>query len=281
MPARIRIGLSGWTYPHWRSRFYPAGLPQRRELAYAATIFDTMEINGSFYSLQRPSSYQRWREATPDGFVFAVKGGRFITHLKKLRDVEQPLANFFASGVLALEEKLGPLLWQLPPMLPYQRSRMEDFFALLPRSAAEAAAVAQRCDDRIKNRFGEEPVVTVAADRPLVHAVEIRHPSYGVEEFAALCREAGIALVVADTAGRFPWVDTVTADVVYVRLHGDAELYASAYTDQGIAWWADRVTGWAETPGVHSVFVYYDNDADANAPNDARRLRDRLGLVVA
>ncbi len=112
--GRVRVGISGWRYAGWRGDFYPAGLPQRRELEYAAAWLTSIEINGSFYSLQRPDSYRRWRAETPDGFVFAVKGGRFITHLKRLQDVETPLANFFASGVLALGPSLGPVLWQLP-----------------------------------------------------------------------------------------------------------------------------------------------------------------------
>lgn len=130
----VRIGISGWRYAGWRGVFYPPGLPQRQELAYASRRLDTIEINGSFYSLQRPSSYGRWRDETPDGFVFAVKGGRFVTHNKKLRDCEGPLANFFASGPLALGAKLGPILWQLPPQLAFDVGRLRDFFALLPRT---------------------------------------------------------------------------------------------------------------------------------------------------
>jgi len=112
----IRIGISGWNYTPWRSVFYPPDLAHRRELEFASRQFNSIEINGSFYSLQRPSSYQRWYSETPVGFVFSVKGGRFITHMKRLRDVEIPLANFFASGILCLREKLGPILWQFPPM---------------------------------------------------------------------------------------------------------------------------------------------------------------------
>ena len=125
---RLCIGISGWTYPPWRGSFYPPGLPHKRELEYAAGQVNSIEINGSFYSLQRPSSYLAWRDQTPDGFVFAVKGGRFITHMKKLNDVETPLANFLASGVLALGDKLGPLLWQLPPMLGFDEDRLTTFF---------------------------------------------------------------------------------------------------------------------------------------------------------
>jgi uncharacterized protein YecE (DUF72 family) len=277
--ARIRIGLSGWTYPHWRSVFYPRGLAQRRELEFASRTFDTLEINGSFYSLQRPSSYLAWRHATPDDFVFAVKGSRYITHMKKLAGVDVALANFLASGVLALGPRLGPLLWQLPPMLPYHPGRMADFFARLPVSTAEAARLAAGCDDRIRQRLGQDPVISVSADVQLRHAVEVRHDSFATSDFAALCREHGVALVVADTAGRFTWVDEVTSDLVYVRLHGDQELYASGYSDEGIDWWAGRVSGWAADPAVREVHVYFDNDGQAHAPYDARRLAERLGVA--
>src|SRR4051812_28239238 len=133
----VRVGISGWTYAGWRGDFYPRGLPHRRELAYAAERLDTVEINGSFYSLQRPTSYQSWREQTPDDFVFAVKVGWFVTHMKRLRDVEQPLANFFGSGVLALGPKLGPVLWQLPERFEYDADLLASFFRLLPRTVRE------------------------------------------------------------------------------------------------------------------------------------------------
>ncbi len=281
MTAEIRIGVSGWTYRHWRGRFYPPGLPQRKELEFASRAFTALEINGSFYSLQRPSSYRRWRDATPADFVFAVKGSRYITHLKKLGGGDQALANFLSSGILALGDKLGPILWQLPPMLAYREDRMREFFASLPFTAEQAAAVAARCDDRIKTRFGEDPVITPhRPEAPVRHVVEVRHESFGTGEFARLCREYGIGLVVADTAGKFTWVDEVTADIVYVRLHGDQELYVSGYTDQGIDWWAGRVTQWARTPGVRQVQVFFDNDYMARAPYDARRLAERLGVAV-
>jgi uncharacterized protein YecE (DUF72 family) len=274
----VRIGLSGWRYPHWRrGAFYPTGLAQRRELEYVAGVFDTLELNGPFYSLQRPSSYARWRDRTPDGFVFAVKGSRFITHMKKLAGVGDALAAFFASGVLDLGDKLGPVLWQLPPMLSFRPERMTEFFASLPRTVGEAAALAESGVDRIRDRFGEEPSLVVAdPSATLLHAVEVRHDSFATDSFYGLCRQFGVSLVVADTAGRYTWVDEVTADLVYVRLHGDQELYRSSYTDQGIDWWADRVRGWASTPGVRRVHVYFDNDGDAHAPHDALRLARRL-----
>src|SRR5215211_5608083 len=134
-----RIGISGWTYGPWRGVFYPKDLAQKRELEYASRQFNSIEINGSFYSLQTPDSYRMWYDATPDDFVFSVKGGRFITHMKRLKEVTKPLANFFASGVLALREKLGPILWQLPPMLSFSEERLANFFDLLPRDTEAAA----------------------------------------------------------------------------------------------------------------------------------------------
>src|SRR5437762_14194724 len=136
---QLRIGISGWRYAGWRGKFYPKGLPQHRELEFASGTFNSVEINGSFYSLQRSSSYQRWYSETPDDFVFSVKGARFITHMKKLRDVETPLANFFASGVLALRGKLGPILWQLPPYFGWDPERLSRFFKILPRNTVQAA----------------------------------------------------------------------------------------------------------------------------------------------
>jgi uncharacterized protein YecE (DUF72 family) len=141
--GRVRIGISGWNYPKWRGVFFPPGLPQKSELAFASRQVDSIEINGSFYSLLRPESVVRWYEQTPEDFTFAVKGSRYITHMKRLRGVEVALANFFASGVLALREKLGPVLWQLPPSMAFDAARLTEILELLPRSTAEAAALAR------------------------------------------------------------------------------------------------------------------------------------------
>jgi len=146
----VYIGISGWRYPEWRGKFYSKGLPHRSELKFASLTFNSIEINGSFYSLQLPSSYQRWYLETPPGFLFAVKGGRFITHLKKLRDLETPLANFFASGVLALREKIGPIFWQLPPNFAFDRERLGDFLELLPRNTKEASELAAKHSDKLE-----------------------------------------------------------------------------------------------------------------------------------
>jgi len=286
--VRTRIGTSGWIYPPWRGVFYPKGLVQRRELEYLAERLDTVEINGSFYSLQRASSYRTWAERTPDDFVFAVKGGRFVTHMKKLRGVEEALANFFASGPLALGGKLGPVLWQLPPNLGYHPERIEDFLRLLPRTTAEAAALAEGHTDKVP-----EPATTTDEDRPLRHAMEVRHPSYRDPAFVDQLRRYGVALVVADTAGTFPRLDDVTADLVYVRLHGDTELYASGYAPDALDRWATTIRAWAAgeaptsgdtvapddppppAPAGRDVVVYFDNDVKVHAPFDAIGLRER------
>lgn len=267
---RIRVGISGWAYPRWRGDFYPRGLVQREELAYAAARMGSIEINGSFYSLQRPSSYAAWRDAAPDDFVFAVKGGRFITHMKRLRDVEAPLANFFASGVLALGPKLGPVLWQLPESVRYDAPLLAEFFDLLPRSTTEAAKLAEHHDGRLS---GDRLLTTTDEARPLKHVLEFRHRSFCTDEAFALLREHDIGCVVADTAGRWPEPDAVTSDVVYVRLHGDTELYTSGYTDEALDRWAERCRAWAESA---DTYVYFDNDARGHAPHDALALQHRL-----
>jgi uncharacterized protein YecE (DUF72 family) len=290
MASDVRIGISGWRYAPWRGVFYPEGLPQRRELEYAARHLGSVEVNGSFYALQRPESYRAWRAEVPDDFVFSVKGGRFVTHMKKLADVEVPLANFFASGVLALGPALGPVLWQLPPTLGYDPGRLARFFDLLPRTTAAAAALAERHDERHDGRAW----TTTEADRPLRHVLEVRHASFTTPGFPALLREHGIGLVVADTAGKWPYLEDVTSDVVYVRLHGDAELYVSGYGDEALDRWAARVRAWASgtepadarrlgpaaalAPDGRDVFVYFDNDVKVRAPVDAMALARRLGV---
>ena len=282
--GEIRIGLSGWRYPPWRGRFYPRGLAQRRELEYASRRVSTIEINGSFYSLQRPEFYARWRDETPDGFVFSVKGPRFVTHMLKLRNCEQALANFFASGIANLGEKLGPILWQLPPVLRFRPEVLEPFLALLPRDTDQAAALARRRNDKVKGRAR----LAFGPCRPLRHALEVRHESFVDAAFVDLLRHEKVALVVADTAGKWPLVWDVTAEFVYVRLHGDEVLYVSGYGETALRRWAERIAAWSEgrapadarciAPGPparragRAVFCYFDNDAKVMAPRDAQAL---------
>lgn len=262
----IRIGISGWTYPPWRGVFYPKGLAQKKELAYASRAVDTIEINGSFYSLVRPSSVQKWCDETPDGFVFSVKGSRYVTHLKRLTNIETPLANFFASGILAFGEKLGPILWQLPPNMPFNPEKLDSFLSLLPHTMQEAAALAKKHDVRVAGRS----FVRAKYDGPIHYALEVRHPSYETPSFLRLLRRHQIAVCVADTAGKYPEFYEPTAEVVYVRLHGDKKLYESGYSRKALFRWASLIGEWQKR---HDVYVYFDNDAKVRAPFDARSLR--------
>jgi uncharacterized protein YecE (DUF72 family) len=272
--AEARIGISGWTYAGWRGDFYPRGLAHRRELEYASRRLTSIEVNGTFYSLQKPSSFAAWAEQTPSDFVFSIKAGRFITHMKRLRGTELAVANYFASGPLALGAKLGPVLWQLPPTLAYDEALLRDFFTGVPRTTAQAAAVAAGHDERVTQPFTE-----VRVDVPLRHAVEVRHPSMATDEALALFRELDVAVVVADSAHRFPCVEEVTGSFVYVRLHGDDELYVSGYTAQALDRWATLVRGWLADD--LDVYVYFDNDVKGYAPHDAMALMERVQPAVA
>jgi uncharacterized protein YecE (DUF72 family) len=291
-PGAVRIGISGWRYEGWRGVFYPEGLRQKDELAYAAARFTSIELNGSFYSLQRPAYWSAWRDATPAGFVFSVKGGRYVTHVRRLRDVETPLANFFASGVLTLDAKLGPFLWQFPPSFAYEPEAFASFLPLLPKDTEAAVSMALAGhSDWMRDRMA----VAVEHHDRLRHAIEVRHASFRTPQFVHQLREHGIALVVADTAGRWPMMEDVTADFMYLRLHGDEELYASGYTDEALAHWAERICAWAagDEPqdakrvsaestvraGPRDVFVYFDNDVKAHAPFDAQNLANKLGVA--
>jgi uncharacterized protein YecE (DUF72 family) len=286
----LHIGISGWRYEPWRGVFYPPGLVQARELDYAARALPTIEINGSFYSLQRPSSYAAWYAATPPGFVFAVKGNRFLTHMLKLRGVETPLANVLASGMLALREKLGPILWQFPPQLRFDADKIEGFLRLLPHDTGQALAIARGHNEKMAGRA----YLQIDAVRPLRHAIEVRHESFRDPAFIALLRKYNVALVVADTAGKWPDFEDVTADFVYIRLHGEHELYASGYEEASLGRWAERIRAWAAgsqpddarlassvapAPGTgRDVYCYFDNDIKVRAPFDALRLMEMLGV---
>ena len=286
--AKLYVGISGWTYAGWRGRFYPDGLAQHRELAYASRQLNAIEINGTFYSLQRPQSFERWHAETPRGFRFAVKGSRFITHMKQLRDVRVPLANFFASGVLRLEEKLGPLLWQFPERMRFDVARFRSFLELLPRRTAPASRLAREHDARLDGRASFHSDV----DRPILHAFEVRHASFMNDTFFDLLREHGAALVFSDAAADWPYAEDVTAGFVYLRLHGAEELYASGYGDAALDDWARRLRAWhagrepraarragtrrAAPRASRDAWVFFDNDAKVRAPFDAIALADRL-----
>jgi uncharacterized protein YecE (DUF72 family) len=296
MPGRVRIGISGWNYKGWRGKFYPPKLRQKDELAYAASLFPSIEINGTFYGLQRPSSFLTWVEQTPRDFEFAVKGSRYITHMLKLKNAEQALANFFASGPLALGPKLGPFLWQFPPQFAFNADRFEEFFNLLPHTTTAAAELARRHDQRLEGRAFTETL----RHRALRHAVEIRHESFRSPDFMKLLRRYNIANVVADTVD-WPRLMDVTSDFVYCRLHGSEVLYTSGYTDVDLDLWATRIAAWArgqdcdrnhpqndfactDPPrprAARDIYVYFDNDAKVYAPVDAQNLITRVNALLA
>lgn len=291
----VRIGISGWRYEGWRGNFYPEGLKQAAELQFASALFATIEINGTHYSLQSLDSWRHWYEQTPDGFVFSVKGARYLTHLLRFRDesAQAGSANFFAQGLLALNEKLGPFLWQFPPSYRFDPASMERFLGMLPRDTTAAAALAKQHDARVKT-----PYVSAPRKRALRHAVEIRHDSFLDPAFVELLRQYEVALVVSDSTEAWPQVEDVTADFIYIRLHGTESKYTGAYEDEALDRWAARIDAWHRgsqpddakliAPHLHpsriaqrDVYCYFDNDAKTHAPFDAQRLIKRLGLEPA
>jgi uncharacterized protein YecE (DUF72 family) len=288
-PSQIRVGISGWTYAPWRGVFYPKKLPQKQELHHASRQVNSIEINGTFYSLQRPSSFTTWHDSTPDDFVFSLKGGQFITHIRRLKNVEDALANYLASGILNLKEKLGPILWQLPPNFKFDAERIESFCKLLPVDAESAVAFAKKHHKLDESRVA----LKVDHNRPLRHAMEVRHESFANPQFIEILRKYNVALVIADTAGKWPLGEDITADFVYLRLHGDEELYASGYSDDALDRWANRIKQWStgkqprdakrwskKAPPKRKhrdVFVYFDNDVKVKSPGDAMALGHRLG----
>jgi len=291
--SEVRIGISGWRYEPWRGVFYPKGLQQRLELEYASRQMNSIEINGTFYSLQRPASFKRWYDETPDDFVFAVKGPKYLTHMKKLTDIRQPLANFFASGVLLLGKKLGPVLWQFPQWFPYDHDRFSAFLKMLPRTSKKASEFALE-----HNLTKDDWIWTdVVAKTRIRYAFEPRHPSFFIEDFVNLLRKHNAALMFADTAGKWPYAEDLTADLIYCRLHGSKELYASGYTDEELERWTARIKKWKTgkqprdaklitkekfKPGEpRDVYVYFDNDIKVHAPFDAMSLAEKLGIKKA
>ncbi|AKU21408.1 DUF72 domain-containing protein [Massilia sp. NR 4-1] len=288
--AKISIGISGWRYPPWRGVFYPTKLAQARELEFASRALLSIELNGSFYALQRPASYRAWYEATPPGFVFSHKGNRYLTHIIRLREPREALANIFASGVFELREKLGPFLWQLPPSLRFDADTVEGFLSLLPHDTEQALELARHHSPHMKGRTSLQS----DTKRKLLHAMEVRHDSFIDARFIALLRKYKVAMVVADTAGKWPDYEDLCASFMYLRLHGDRELYASGYTDAALERWAQRIRAWsgggqpddaklisghkAPQRASRDIYCYFDNDIKVRAPFDARRLIQKLGL---
>jgi uncharacterized protein YecE (DUF72 family) len=283
----IRIGISGWQYEGWQGTFYPEKLSQKKELEYASRHVNSIELNGSFYSLQKPPSFKKWSDETPDDFIFSIKAPRFITHIRQLRECEAPVANFCAQGILRLGKKLGPVFWQLPPSFKFDAAVLDSFFKLLPRTHKEAASVGANHDRWMNGRTWLE----VEQDAPLRHAIEIRNKSFANEEFIEILRRHQVALVVADTPV-WPRLFDITSDFMYCRLHGSEKIYESGYTPEAIDEWAQRILAWSRgeeaADGVKAspqdgqkltsrdVFVYFDNDLKVRAPVDAQSLQREI-----
>ena len=238
----LRIGTSGWSYPHWQGPFYSLDLPPNKWLEYYCQHFDTVELNNTFYHLPRPATFANWHKRTPENFLFSVKGSRFISHILKLNSAREPLQNLLENA-RELKEKLGPVLFQLPPNFSGDCERLEKFLKILPK----------------EQRF----------------AFEFRHPSWFGAEVYRLLKKNGSALVISDTP-QYPLIFEITADFVYVRLHGHQQLYASKYSAGELEDWATRIKSWLKS-GL-DVFVYFDNDANAHAVQNAKELKTFFAL---
>jgi uncharacterized protein YecE (DUF72 family) len=265
----IRIGIGGWTFAPWRGTFYPPGLAHGHELGYASRRLTSIEINGTFYRTQKPESFRRWAAEVPEDFVFAVKGPRYATTRPSLADAGPAVERFLASGVLELGDKLGPILWQLPPAKHFDSSELEAFLALLPRTAS---------------------------GRPLRHALEVRHRSFCVPSLVELLCRFATPLVFAD-ADAYPSIADVAGDFVYARLQRASAAEPTGYSAAALDLWADRLRTWASggepeglprlappqtvPPGLRDCFVYFIDGAKERAPAAAVALIERLALTSA
>ncbi|WDR04639.1 DUF72 domain-containing protein [Devosia rhodophyticola] len=268
----VRTGTAGWVYAPWRGEFYPDGLVQKKELAYASSLLGSIEINATFRANQKPASFAKWADESRDGFVFSIKGPQLVTHIKRLKNCEAELANFFASGPLALGGKLGPFVWQLPPNLSFDLGVLTNFIAMLPKSLPDYVALAKKADGRLKT----EPFLETSADVPIRHAIEVRNAAFYTEEIFNLFAEHNVALVLADVAEQPKRLRT--ADFVYCRLQGPAYEGASGYGQQDIADWAAVMSNWAEQE--FPVFAYFVHEDKLHAPANAIALRRSLGIAL-
>ncbi len=271
--TNIRLGISGWTYPDWREIFYPEKLPIKKELGYASRVFNSIEVNGTFYSLQKPHTFEKWYNETPPDFSFAIKAPKYITHERRLKEVETPIANFLACGLLALKEKLGSILWQLPPNLSYEENRITQFLELLPHDTKQACKLAHKHSEWMSERTFLE----CDRKRPLLHAVEVRNHSFNNPEFIKLMKHYKVAIVIGDTAGRWPLIEEMTGPIIYIRLHGDETIYPKGYTKTALKTWAQKIKHFSSQ--AESVYAFCDNDHKTAAPANAKQLMKLLGIV--
>lgn len=281
----IYIGISGWQYEPWNKTFYPPQLRPQGQLAYASREFNSIEVNSSFYRFHSPHVYRRWYEETPADFRFTLKAHRTLTHLQRLRHPQENLANFLASGPLELKEKWAGILWQLPPHFHLSENNwdlLEDFFDSLPQDQIEAAQWTHA-----SSRF--EPQSAHGPYR-LYHSLEVRSHSFLVPDFIKLLKKYNIALVFADTAGKWPYCEDITSDHIYLRLHGDESFYRTQYEDSQINFFARRLQAWVqgrypphsqnllneEFSPPQDIFVYFDNDLKIHAPQNALKLQESM-----
>ena len=246
MAGKIRIGIGGWTYEPWRGVFYPEGLSQKRELEYASRQLTSIEINGTYYSTFKPASWAKWREETPEGFVFAVKGSRYCTNRKELAGAGESVTRFVGQGLVELRNRLGPINWQLMGNKKFDAADIAAFLELLPR---EVSGLKLR------------------------HALEVRHESFKDERFYDLARRHNVAIVFADSE-EFPTIEQPTADFTYARLMGTKEEVETGYMAAEIDQWAERARSWAERG---DAFVYFISGAKLRAPAAAQALIRRVG----
>lgn len=262
--GKIRIGVGGWTFEPWRGSFYPPGLPHKRELEYASRKLTSIEINGTYYGSQKPEIFARWYEETPDDFVFAVKGPRFATNRRVLAEAGPSIERFFASGVMELKEKLGPINWQFMPTKKFDPEDFAAFLKLLP---------------------------TRIDGRAIQHAVEVRHESFCSPDFIAMLKEHGVAVVIAGDS-HYPQIADLTAPFVYARIMGTSEAVETGYKPAELDQWSKRARAWAEgwvPPGLHTVgpakgdrrprdvFLYVISGAKVRNPAAALALIERIG----
>jgi uncharacterized protein YecE (DUF72 family) len=264
------VGTSGWKKPQWRGDFYPKGLVQRRELEYASQQLTSLEINATFHGLQKPSTFVSWREQTPDDFVFAIKGYEVVTRTAYFPTARIHLADFFASGVLELREKLGPLLWQLPEQSKFRAEGVERFLSLLPRTTDDAARLAAE-SETVQTDIGHLP------NHRLRHAIEVRDSSYLDTEFMDMLRAHDVAVVFTNSPGT-PNFRELTSDFVYLRLSSGDDHYADGYDDKALDDLASQISSWTDGPPALDVFAYFKNPAGVltHTPHNATRLITRL-----
>lgn len=262
----IFIGMAGWSYPPWRGNFYPKGTKVKDELIYASQQVNSIEINGTFYRMQKPETFQKWHDSVPDDFVFSVKSSQFITHKLRLKNAEKALCNFLASGLLCLKAKLGPILWQFPPFVMLKDSRFEEFFQLLPKTSKEAQKLAKNHDHFVAGRTWTQ----VTEDFPIYHACEFRHPSFKANDFCELMQKNKIAYVFADSGKHSLDIEYETAEFVYLRLHGEGKDYKQGYSDKHLKKLATKIVSWHNKN--LKVFAYFDNAAKDYAPQNATKL---------